>query len=89
VPRLIVRRVVVAIVTRDAVPKEEDVKVHVSNPTLIADLAAFLGRAACEARPGRGATIEVTLPHATSDRQARVYLDLYLAAWRGLSSCPH
>ncbi len=59
-------------------------KVRVSNPALITDLAAFLARAACEARPGRGATIDVTLPHASSDHQARVYLDLYLAAWRGL-----
>ncbi len=59
-------------------------KVSVSQPSLVLDLAEFLGRVPCEARPIRGSVLEVTISYPCSGRKAREDIDLYLAAWRGL-----
>jgi hypothetical protein len=56
----------------------------VSQPSLVPDLAEFLGRVPCEARPVRGSILEVTISYPCTGRKARDDLDLYLAAWRGL-----
>jgi hypothetical protein len=60
------------------------VKVRVSQPALLPDLAEFLGRVPCESRPVRGSVLEVTISYPCTGRKARNDLDLYLAAWRGL-----
>jgi hypothetical protein len=59
-------------------------RVRVSQPALLPDLAEFLGRVPCEARPVRGSILEVTVSYPCTGRKARDDLDLYLAAWRGL-----
>jgi len=59
-------------------------RVRVSQPSLVPDLAEFLGRVPCESRPGRGSILEVTISYPSKRRKARDDLDLYLAAWRGL-----
>ena len=57
-------------------------RIHVSQPALVPDLAEFLGRALCR-------TESVRIGARGGDagcgrRRARRDLDLYLAAWRGL-----
>ena len=59
-------------------------RVHVSQPSLMPDLAEFLGRVPCEARPTRSSILEVTVSYPRSAQAARDDLVLYLAAWRGL-----
>ena len=59
-------------------------KVRVSNPMLVNDLASFLVRATCDTTT-KGATVDVSLPHAATEGQARLYLDLCLKAWSGLN----
>jgi hypothetical protein len=59
-------------------------RVRVSQPSLLPDLAEFLGRVPCEAHAVRGSILEVTVSYPCSGLKARNDLDLYLAAWRGL-----
>jgi len=59
-------------------------RVSVSQPSLVQDLAEFLGRIPCEAHPVRGSILEVTISYPCSDPKAREDLGLYLSAWRGL-----
>lgn len=59
-------------------------RVRVSQPSLLPDLAEFLGRVPCEARPIRKSVLEVKVSYPCTAPKARADLDLYLAAWRGL-----
>ena len=59
-------------------------RVRVSQPALVPDLAEFLHRACCETESVRGSTLDVVLPGVADARLARRDLGLYLAAWQGL-----
>lgn len=73
-----------------AEPASEDadgarvLRVRISNPSLLPDLAEFLGRVPCETRALRETVLEVRVTYACTPPKARADLDLYLAAWRGL-----
>jgi hypothetical protein len=56
--------------------------VYISDPALFKDLCAFLQRAECVVGPRRGQDVEVDLPRAYSEAQARRELDVYLATWQ-------
>jgi hypothetical protein len=60
------------------------VRVRVSQPALVPDLVEFLGRALCRTESVRGSVLDVVVPRAADGVRARLELDLYLAAWRGL-----
>ena len=56
--------------------------VHVSDPAFVHDLLASLKRANYSAAQMSPRTVEVSIPTATSDEQARLHLGFYLANWR-------
>lgn len=55
---------------------------HLTDPELMPDLLAFLRRVHCVASQTGPETVEVSLPEALDDEQARMEIDLYLWAWR-------
>jgi hypothetical protein len=57
-------------------------KINVSNPALVDDLLEFLRRAECTATVGEDGSIDVEVPEAYGDEQARMEVDLYLKAWQ-------
>jgi hypothetical protein len=57
-------------------------KIHVSNPALVDDLLEFLRRAACTATADEEGSIDVEVPEAYGEEQARMEIDLYLKAWQ-------
>jgi hypothetical protein len=57
-------------------------KINVSNPALVDDLLEFLRRAKCTATVAEDGSIEVEVPEAYGDEQARMEIDLYLKAWQ-------
>ncbi len=59
-------------------------RVRVSQPALVPDLAEFLGRVPCTARAVRASVLEVKVSYPCTDTKERSDLDLYLAAWSGL-----
>jgi hypothetical protein len=61
-------------------------KISVSNPELVDDLLAFLRRADCEAALADDGFIDVEIPAAYGDEQARMEVDLYLKAWQAAHS---
>jgi len=56
--------------------------VHVSNPAFVHDLLASLKRANYLASQTGEATVEVSVPPASTDEQAQLHLGFYLANWR-------
>jgi uncharacterized protein YggU (UPF0235/DUF167 family) len=56
--------------------------VFISHPQLLFDLQAALRRAGCVAEQRRSHELEVYIPDAPSDGQARRELDAYLATWQ-------
>jgi hypothetical protein len=56
--------------------------VHVSNPAFVYDLLASLKRANYRVAQTGEETVEVTVPSAATDDQARLHLGFYLANWR-------
>jgi hypothetical protein len=58
------------------------VRIDVSNPELVADLLEFLRRAKCTAALNDDGSIEVEVPEAFGEEQARMEIDLYLKAWQ-------
>jgi hypothetical protein len=56
--------------------------VHVSNPAFLYDLLASLKRANYRVAQIGEETVEVTVPSAATDDQARLHLGFYLANWR-------
>lgn len=61
-------------------------KVNVTKPELVDDLLAFLRRADCVASLAEDGSIEVEVPKAYGDEQARMEIDLYLKAWQAAHS---
>jgi hypothetical protein len=59
-------------------------RLRVSQPALLPDLAEFLGRVPCRANPVRRTVLEVTVEYPCTASKAKSDIDLYLAAWRGL-----
>jgi hypothetical protein len=60
--------------------------VFVSNPRLVQDLQFFLRRVGCAAIQVHSQELEVEVPGAPSEDQARREVDLYLALWGGRKS---
>jgi hypothetical protein len=57
--------------------------VFVSNPRLLLDLQFFLRRVGCATTQLHAYELEVEVPGAPSDDQARREVELYLALWGG------
>lgn len=57
--------------------------VFVSNPRLLFDLQFFLRRAGCATAQTHTHQIEVVVPEAQSEEQARREVRLYLTLWQG------
>jgi hypothetical protein len=53
-----------------------------TDPELMPELLTFLRRVHCVATQTGADTVEVSLPEALDDEQARMEIDLYLWAWR-------
>jgi hypothetical protein len=58
------------------------VHVFISDPSSLRDLQEFLRRAKCVAEQCRSHVLEVYVPNASNDRQARRDLNVYLATWQ-------
>ncbi len=56
----------------------------VTEPTLLPDLLDFLSRTVCVAVQISRDALQVTIPVALDDEQARRELLLYLAVWRAM-----
>jgi hypothetical protein len=56
--------------------------VFISNPRLLRDLQNSLRRAGCIAEQRRSHELEVYVPEAPSEDQARRELNVYLATWQ-------
>jgi hypothetical protein len=56
--------------------------VFISHPASLEDLCAFLERADCLVKRWDAHDVEVHLPRAYSESQARRELDIYLATWQ-------
>jgi hypothetical protein len=59
--------------------------IYISHPALRDDLRAFLEHADCVARECHPHELEVEIPHAPSEEQARRELDIYLASWQAMN----
>ena len=57
--------------------------VYVSNPRLVYDLQFFLRRVGCASIQVNWNELEVELPGAPSEEQARREVEVYLALWLG------
>jgi hypothetical protein len=57
-------------------------RVRISDPARLRDLIQYLREAGCVAEQASQDEIDVFVPHARSDRQARTDVGIYLAAWR-------
>ena len=56
--------------------------VYISHPAFRQNLRAFLERADCVARERHSHELEVDIPRAPSEAQARRELNIYLATWQ-------
>jgi hypothetical protein len=56
--------------------------IYISDPALFRDLCAFLQRAECIVGQRHGQHVEVDVPLAYSEAQARRELDIYLSTWQ-------
>lgn len=57
-------------------------RVFLNNPSLLRNLQDFLRHAECVAEQCRSDELEVYVPGAPSDEQARRELNVYLATWQ-------
>jgi hypothetical protein len=57
--------------------------VHLSDPSLVDDLLAFLRTRQCVAVVDPAGRIDVSIPDSTRDDAARLELGLYLQVWLG------
>ena len=60
-------------------------RVRVSDPALLGDLQRYLRAAECVAEQSGDDTLEVSIPRAPSDEQARREVDIYMKAWRAMN----
>ena len=65
-------------------PQDRKVEMHVfiSDPSSLRNLQGFLRRAKCVAEQCRSHVLEVYVPNASNERQARRDLNVYLATWQ-------
>ena len=61
----------------------------VTDPTLLLDLLDFLSRTVCVGVQISRDALQVTIPGASDDEQARRELLLYLAVWRAMPPGAH
>ena len=61
-------------------------RVRVSNPALVGNLAGFLRHAGCIAAVSNGGQLLVTIPKSLREDAARLELDLYLRTWEILNA---
>jgi hypothetical protein len=59
--------------------------VYISDPSLLPNLQHFLRGAECVAEQRRSHELEVFVPRARDESQARSELDPYLAAWQAMN----
>jgi hypothetical protein len=60
-------------------------RVRLTDETLVPDLLAYLRAAECVAEEVGPGELNVIVPRAPSDDQARRELDLYLRAWQAMN----
>lgn len=60
-------------------------RVRVSDPALLGDLQRNLRAAECPAEQSGEDTLDVSIPHAPSDEQARREVAIYLQAWQAMN----
>jgi hypothetical protein len=58
--------------------------VHLSDPSLVDDLLAFLRTRQCVVVTDPAGRIAVSIPESTREDAARLELDLYLQVWRAI-----
>ena len=59
--------------------------VHISDPSLLRNLEDFLKRTGCVAEQSRSHELDVYVPSAPDERQARRELNVCLATWQALN----
>jgi hypothetical protein len=59
--------------------------VYISDPSLLRNLEEFLRRTGCVAEQSRSHELDVSLPSAPDERQARRELNVWLATWQALN----
>jgi hypothetical protein len=59
-------------------------RVRVSDPALLRDLISYLRAAECVAEQASREVVEVYVPKARDERQARRRLDVLLTSWRAV-----
>jgi hypothetical protein len=60
-------------------------QVYIRDPSFLPNLQEFLKRAGCVAEQSRSNELEVHVPSAPSERQARREVNVYLATWQSLN----
>jgi hypothetical protein len=64
-------------------------RVRVSDPALLEDLQRYLRAADCVAEQADEDALDVAVPRAPSDDQARREVDIYLKAWQAMKLGAH
>jgi hypothetical protein len=59
--------------------------VYISDPALLRNLEEFLTRTGCVAEQSRSHELDVSVPSAPDERQARRELNVCLASWQALN----
>jgi hypothetical protein len=60
-------------------------RVRVSDPALLGDLQRYLRAAQCMVEQSGEDTLDVSIPRAPSDEQARREVAIYLQAWQAVN----
>jgi hypothetical protein len=60
-------------------------RVRVSDPALLGDLQRYLRAAECEVEQAGDDALDVSIPRAPSDEQARREVAIYIQAWRAMN----
>ena len=60
-------------------------RVRVSDPALVGDLQRYLRAAECVVEQSEDDALDIYVPHAPSDEQARREVAIYLKAWQAMN----
>ena len=60
-------------------------RVRVSDPALLGDLQRYLRSAECVVEQSDDDALDVSMPRAPSDDQARREVDIYLQTWQAMN----
>ena len=61
-------------------------RVRVSNPALLGDLQRYLRAVQCVAEQSDENSLDIYVPHAPSDEQARREVAIYLKTWQAMNA---